>query len=98
MMAYTDVFVGGTSNIYLIVAGLRIARGVGYYNDTCSIELANWSELYGKMFCEGTLWARDLWRRHSEGGYEDNCNASFVYTNENMTEAFELDGSLVASF
>lgn len=71
ILSNTDMFIGFFSNMYIMIALLRIARNFGEHKDICYIDPFS-VDLKDIILCEGSEAAKVSWRRFDGlGGYEN---------------------------
>ena len=63
-LAKADAFLGSESNLYPIVAALRVIRPPFQRNRTCYLDIRF---PFAPLVCEGSIEARQLWQRYFLG-------------------------------
>ena len=76
---HSDVFIGSVSNIYTVVAGIRIARDSNAHNKFKRANCAVFPLGYAGtgLQCEGSAAIKDLWNSNSLGGYRGGTPTLF---------------------
>eukprot|EP01034_Spumella_vulgaris_P037625 gene37625-46418_t len=66
-LSRADYFVGSNSNMYTVVASMRIVNGIfKHANDTCMVDFKS-----GDLVCEGDETVKALYRTEHNGGFQN---------------------------